>query len=46
LLEAGLTKQEIRQIARQLGLPNWDKPAAACLASRIPYGTMITLEML
>jgi uncharacterized protein len=46
LLEASLTKQDIRQIARQLGLPNWDKPAAACRASRIPYGTMITLEML
>jgi uncharacterized protein len=46
LLEASLTKQEIRQIARQLGLSNWDKPAAACLASRVPYGTEITLEML
>ena len=46
LLEASLTKQEIRQIARQLGLPNWDKPAAACLSSRVPYGTVITLEML
>lgn len=46
LLEAGLTKDEIRQLARQLELPNWDKPAAACLSSRIPYGTMIDLEML
>jgi len=46
LLEAGLTKVEIREIARQVGLPNWDKPAAACLSSRIPYGTTITLEML
>jgi pyridinium-3,5-biscarboxylic acid mononucleotide sulfurtransferase len=46
LLEAGLTKAEIREIARQIGLPNWDKPAAACLSSRIPYGTTITLEML
>jgi pyridinium-3,5-biscarboxylic acid mononucleotide sulfurtransferase len=46
LLEAGLTKNEIRLLARQLGLPNWDKPAAACLSSRVPYGTMINLEML
>ena len=46
LLEVGLTKEEIRQLARQLGLPNWDKPAAACLSSRIPYGTTITLQML
>lgn len=46
LLEAELTKAEIRQLARQAGLPNWDKPAAACLSSRIPYGTLITLEAL
>jgi len=46
LLEAGLTKSDVRQLARHLGLPNWDKPAAACLASRIPYGTPITLERL
>ncbi len=46
LMEAGMTKDEIRQLARQLELPNWDKPAAACLSSRIPYGTMIDLEML
>jgi uncharacterized protein len=46
LQEAGLTKAEIRQMARALGLPNWDKPAAACLSSRIPYGTTITLPML
>jgi uncharacterized protein len=46
LLEAGLTKSEIRQLSKELGLPNWDKPAAACLSSRIPYGTKITLEML
>lgn len=46
LLEAELTKSEIRQLARQAGLPNWDKPAAACLSSRIPYGTTITLEAL
>jgi uncharacterized protein len=46
LLEAGYTKAEIRQLSKELGLPNWDKPAAACLSSRIPYGTMITLEAL
>ncbi len=44
--EAGLTKAEIRALSRQLGLPTWDKPAAACLASRIPYGEPITLEKL
>jgi len=46
LLEAGLSKEEVRQLARQAGLPNWDKPAAACLSSRIPYGTMVTIEIL
>jgi uncharacterized protein len=46
LLEAGFSKAEIRQLARELGLPNWNKPAAACLSSRIPYGTTITLEAL
>jgi uncharacterized protein len=46
LQEVGLTKAEIRALARQMGLPNWDKPAAACLSSRIPYGTTITLQML
>jgi len=46
LQEAGLTKAEVRELARVLGLPNWDKPAAACLSSRIPYGTPITLEVL
>lgn len=46
LLEAKLTKAEIRLLARQEGLSNWDKPAAACLSSRIPYGTIITLETL
>lgn len=46
LQEIGFTKAEIRQLARELGLPNWDKPAAACLSSRIPYGTLITLENL
>jgi uncharacterized protein len=46
LLEAGITKEEIRELGRQYGLPNWDKPAAACLASRVPYGTMISIPML
>lgn len=46
LLEWGVTKEEIRQLARAYGLPNWDKPAAACLASRVPYGTLITIPML
>jgi len=46
LLEVGLGKAEVRALARALGLPNWDKPAAACLASRIPYGTPLTPETL
>lgn len=46
LLEAALTKAEIRAAARTLGLSNWDKPAAACLSSRIPRGTAITRETL
>lgn len=46
LQEAGLTKAEVRELARALGLPNWDKPAAACLSSRIPYGIPVTLELL
>jgi uncharacterized protein len=46
LLEAGFTKTEIRQLAKELGLSNWNKPAAACLSSRIPYGTPITLTIL
>lgn len=46
LQETGFTKAEIRAVARQLGLPNWDKPSAACLSSRIPYGTAITVQML
>jgi uncharacterized protein len=46
LQEAGFHKEDIRQLGRQLGLPNWDKPAAACLSSRIPYGTHISLAML
>lgn len=46
LLELGFSKDDIRQLARRFGLPNWDKPAAACLSSRIPYGTTISIEML
>lgn len=42
LVDAGLDKQAVRDLAQHLGLPNWDKPAAACLASRIPYGTEVT----
>lgn len=42
LLEAGLGKAEIRDLSRLLGLPTWDKPAMACLSSRIPHGTPIT----
>lgn len=41
-MELGLTKQQIRLMARARGLPNWDKPSCACLASRIPYGEPIT----
>lgn len=46
LLEAGLTKAEIREISKQLGLPTHDVPAKACLASRIPYGTAIDVRVL
>lgn len=46
LLEVGLTKAEIRELSHRLGLPTWDKPSAACLASRIPYGSPITRKAL
>ena len=46
LKEAGLTKDEIRFLSREAGLPTWDKPAAPCLSSRIPYGSKITEERL
>jgi uncharacterized protein len=46
LHEAGLGKAEIRAAAKLLGLPNWDKPALACLSSRVPYGDRVTLEKL
>jgi uncharacterized protein len=45
-IEAGCTKQDIRDIARECGLPVWQKPSAACLSSRIPYGEAITREKL
>src|SRR6202142_3675144 len=44
LVDAGLTKAEIRELSRQAGLATWDRPASACLSSRIPYGTPVTPE--
>lgn len=44
LQDVGMTKAEIRELSRELGLPNWDKPSMACLASRFPYGERITDE--
>ena len=44
LMEAGMTKQDIRAFSKSLGLPTWDKPAQACLSSRFPYGDRITPE--
>ena len=44
LMEAGLSKAEIRELSRRAGLSTWDRPAAACLSSRIPYGTPVTPE--
>jgi uncharacterized protein len=46
LRKADLTKREVRKLARSIGLPNWDKAASACLASRFPYGIEITTEAL
>lgn len=46
LREAGLRKEEIRRLSRRLGLCTWNKPSAACLASRIPYGTRISRQLL
>lgn len=46
LSEAELCKEDIRRLSRRLGLPTWDKPSAACLASRVPYGYVITAEKL
>jgi len=44
LVDAGLTKAEIRELSRLSGLPTWDRPASACLSSRIPYGTPVTIQ--
>ena len=44
LVDAGLTKAEIRELSRRAGLPTWDRPASACLSSRIPYGTPVTIQ--
>lgn len=44
LMEAGLRKAEIRELARRAGLPFWNRPAAACLSSRVPYGTPVTVK--
>ena len=44
LADAGLTKAEIRELSRRADLPTWDRPASACLSSRIPYGTPVTIE--
>lgn len=46
LVEAGMTKSDVRAAARAIGMEVWDKPAAACLSSRIPYGTSVTTERL
>jgi len=46
LLEAGFSKKDIRKLSKSLGLSSWNKPSLACLASRIPYGTKITVELL
>jgi pyridinium-3,5-biscarboxylic acid mononucleotide sulfurtransferase len=46
LIEAGLNKAEIRELSRRLGLPTWNQPASACLSSRIPYGSPVTVEKL
>jgi uncharacterized protein len=46
LVDAGFTKADVRSVSRDLGLRTWDKPAAACLASRVPYGTAVTLGVL
>lgn len=44
LVEADINKQEVRELARERGLPMWDKPAQPCLASRIPYGTEVSVD--
>jgi uncharacterized protein len=46
LIEVGMSKAEVRQLSRRVGLPTWDKPASPCLSSRIAYGTTVTIERL
>ncbi len=46
LVDAGFTKADVREASRRLGLRTWDKPAAACLASRVPYGTEVSVGIL
>src|SRR5580692_9308145 len=46
LVEAGLTKADIRELSRRAGLATWDRPASACLSSRVPYGMPVTVETL
>jgi uncharacterized protein len=46
LVDAGFTKADVRAASRRLGLRTWDKPAAACLSSRVPYGTPVTITVL
>ena len=46
LLDAGMSKAEIRALSQRAGLPTWDRPASACLSSRLPYGTEVTAERL
>jgi len=46
LAEAGLTKDDVRALSRELSLPTWDLPASPCLSSRVPYGTAVTVEAL
>ncbi len=46
LAEAGLTKLDVRELSRELGLPTWDLPASPCLSSRVPHGTAVTSEVL
>lgn len=46
LIEVGISKSEVREFSRRVGLPTWDKPASPCLSSRIAYGTTVTIERL
>lgn len=46
LVDAGFTKDDVRRASRQMGLSTWDRPASACLASRVPYGTEVTVNVL